>query len=154
MISRMFRLILPRSRSAEDWMQKGDVLLWEARLEDAFRCFERAAAKEPGNAAAWKQKGIALGMLGFFLEAADSFARAAFLDPSDKEAWMCRGFCLVRIFRYQEALSCFGQVLRLYPEEGYALYWHDLLKEEISQEGPGLGRTARWEREGTINSRG
>jgi len=126
----------------------------EARLEEAFRCFEKAVRSEPENAAAWKRRGQALGMMGFFLEAADSFAQASVLNVSDREAWMCRGFCLAREFRYQEAMSCFGQVMRIYPEDGYARYWCDLLKEETIGGGLGLGRAARLKSDQAIDFRG
>jgi tetratricopeptide (TPR) repeat protein len=126
----------------------------EARLDEAYRCFERAIRLDPEWVEAWKRRGYVLGVMGYYQEASDSFSEAARIDSRDREAWMCRGFCLVRCFHYQEALSCFQQVLRLYPQHEYAQYWYDLLKEEICREGPGLGRTARWERDLTVDFRG
>jgi tetratricopeptide (TPR) repeat protein len=154
MISRLLGRVLPVRRETEDWLHSGDNLMREARLDEAFRCFEEAVRKEPGKAAGWKRRGVSLGLMGHFHEAADSFARATDADPSDREACMCRGFCLVRTLRYQEALDCFCRVRQLCPEDEYARYWCDLLKEETSGRGPGLGRTARLEPERAVESRG
>ena len=154
MITRLLDQVLPGRRGPEDWLRSGDDLMWEARLDEAFSCFEEAVRREPGNAAAWKRRGVALGLMGFFPEAAGSFARAASVDPSDRGAWMCRGFCLARTLHYQEALWCFVQVLQRYPEDGYAQYWCDLLEEEIEGRGPGLGWAARPEPDSAVLSRG
>ncbi len=36
----------------------------EARLEDAYRCFEKAITREPESGEAWKRRGVVLGIMG------------------------------------------------------------------------------------------
>lgn len=105
----------------------------EARLEEAYRCFDRAARQEPKCIDALKRRGMALGIMGCYREAAQSFEDALWADPGDKDAWMCRGFCLVRLFQYQEARACFERAMQLSQDE-YARYWRDLLQEEMGRE--------------------
>jgi tetratricopeptide (TPR) repeat protein len=75
----------------------------EARLEEAYRCFDRAIKLEPESGEAWKRRGVALGIMGCYEEVAGSLKEAIRIEPKDQEAWMLIGFCLVRLFQYSDA---------------------------------------------------
>lgn len=105
----------------------------EARLNEAYRSFDRATKLQPGLAEAWKRHGVVLGIMGCYREAAGSLREAIRIEPKDQEAWMLRGFCLVRLFQYAEARACFERAMVL-SGDAYAQYWRDMLLEEMSQE--------------------
>jgi tetratricopeptide (TPR) repeat protein len=133
MLSRLIALLSGKRPTAEDCLQRGDAYMQEARLEDAYHCFEKAIKLEPESAEAWKRRSVTLGIMGCYQEAAVSLEEAIRIEPKDQEAWMLRGFCLVRLFRYSEARTCFERAMQLSQDE-YARYLRDMLLEEMSRE--------------------
>lgn len=133
MLSQVIELLSRKRPTAEYLLSQGSAFMRDARLEEAYRCFDGAARLEPKCSEAWKRRGGALGIMGCYREAALSFEEAIKIDPRDKEAWMCRGFCLVRLFQYTEAQACFERVMQISGDE-YARYWREMLQEEMSRE--------------------
>jgi|GEM_PF-4691519 len=125
--------LFQKMHTADDLLQRGNALMRDARLEEAYRCFEKAIKLEPESVEAWKRRGVVLGIMGCYQEAAGSLKEAIRIKPKDKEAWMLRGFCLVRLFQYSEARACFERAMLLSQDE-YARYWRDMLLEEMSRE--------------------
>ncbi len=105
----------------------------DARLDEAYRSFDKATKLQHSFVEAWKRRGVVLEIIGCYEEAAGSLREAIRTEPKDQEAWMLRGFCLVRLFQYSEAQACFERALILSRDE-YARYWRDILLEEMSHE--------------------
>jgi len=76
------------------WINKGFVLSYLRRYEEAIECFG---------------KGIALTRFKRYKEAIECFDKAIKIDEKDVEVWTGKGVALSRLKRYEEAIECFGK---------------------------------------------
>ena len=101
--------------SPERLRQEGNSHLAEGRLQDAARCYARAAELAPGDAAAHLNLGFALLEMGQREQALQSLARAASLDPALADAPYLMGRAQRELGRPVEATAHFEKALAIDP---------------------------------------
>jgi tetratricopeptide (TPR) repeat protein len=69
--------------SADEWVNKGAVLVKSRHPQEALQCFDKALEIDPKNVIVWTNKGLALGLLGRDREAIQCFDKALEIDPKN-----------------------------------------------------------------------
>jgi len=67
-------------------IEKGTLLLEDAKYDEALECFDKVLSLDPKNTHAWNQKGVALRSLGRYDEAIRCFNKALEIVPKDLDA--------------------------------------------------------------------
>jgi len=130
-----FPRLATRVPHPKDWIRRGDLHLRRAELNDALKCYRKAARISSGSIEIWKKEGIILGMMGRYMEAIVAFDQAAKVNPIDFQVWMHHGFTLWRLERWREARCCFERAIAVEPEDEYARYCREVSQEELVKVG-------------------
>ena len=91
------------------WINKGFVLSYLRRYEEAIECFDKAIEIDEKDTYSRYKKGITLTRLKRYKEAIECFDKAIKIDEKDVEVWTGKGVALSRLKRYEEAIECFGK---------------------------------------------
>ena len=109
-------------KSAQQWLNEGDVLYDLRRYQEALAAYEQAIHLDPNDAVAYMNKGYALHDLERYQEALAAYEQAIHLDSNDAIAYYSKGNVLGALERYQEALAAYGQAIHLDPDLAIAYY--------------------------------
>ena len=93
------------------YYNQGNLLIKEAKYEEAISYFDEAVKIKSNFVEAWTNKGFAQGKLGRHLEKFSSCARATNIDADFAEAWNCRGLARADLKQYELALREFDQAI-------------------------------------------
>jgi tetratricopeptide (TPR) repeat protein len=112
-----FRAALAASeqRDGKAWHNLGLVAMNQGDLENAVRCYARAAELEPGLAVVPDNWGVALTRLGRAAEAVPLHERALALDPDSPRVLNNLGMALAWAGRWDEALAAFRRAAEIDP---------------------------------------
>ncbi len=105
---------------ASFWNNKGTSLNALRQHEEAIRCFDRALAIDPREAATWSNKGIALDCLCRYDEAINCYDKALAIDPQNASIWINRGVPLNALGQYEEAIRSYDKALAIDPRKSNA----------------------------------
>lgn len=105
------------------WNNRGDVLLYQYKYEDALDAYNNALKINGSNIAALVGQGYALVGLGRYNESLESFQKAILISPLNARAWTGKGITLHGLGRYNESLQSYDRALEIDPM--YASAWND-----------------------------
>ncbi len=103
------------------------------RPVEALEFLQRAAAAQPGDAAAHNNLGGVLQSLGRHAEALICYERALEIDSGDADAYYNRGLTLQAIGRPNDSLRSLRRAVQLNPRLAEAHYWCGLLCHRLEQ---------------------
>jgi len=99
--------------TADDWIDRGNSLIFLRRFEDAILAYDHAIALHPTNYQAWYGKGTALSRTGKQDDALSAFDRALTIYPRNHQVLMAKGVLLKKAGQDADADRCF-ELARLY----------------------------------------
>lgn len=103
-------------RTAEGWLQKGDMLAQSGSYEEAIRAYDAAINCRPGFAQAYYNKGKALMKLRSYGEARVAFQCAITADPLFVDALNAMGDVLYHLQNFKEAEESFVSAAKIDPD--------------------------------------
>jgi protein O-GlcNAc transferase len=112
---------------------RGIVLYYLNRFEEALASYERAIALKPDNTQAYNNQGIVLNDMHRPEEALASYDRAITLKPDYAEAYYNRGIALNNLQRLDEALASYDSAIALKPDYAEAYYNRGLLLNNLKR---------------------
>jgi tetratricopeptide (TPR) repeat protein len=127
--------------------ERGKLWLRQDNMEQASRCFQRAAELLPAFAPVWANLGGTLGELDRPQEALAAFERALALEPSNPQALNNIGVVRRELGRLSESEAAFREVIRLTPgmafghyNLGHTLFLQGRFQEALSAYAEGQAR--------------
>ncbi len=123
------------SLDASSWFNRGFILDYQGRYDEAINAYDEAIKLDPNYAKAWNSKGTILGKQGKFDEAIKCFDEAIRLDPNDAEAWYRKGVTLDKQGNYSDAIMAYDEAIRIDPNDAEA--WNN--------KGTVLGKQGKFE---------
>jgi serine/threonine protein kinase len=130
--------MFPSQKTAEQWLNEGNMLQDSGQYEEALVAYERALQLDAKYVDAYDALGDACSSLNRYQEALDAFNRAIQLDPTFAHAFEGKGNILYNWQRYQEALVAYERALQLdsssmsaYCGKGDALYYLNRYQEAL-----------------------
>jgi Flp pilus assembly protein TadD len=96
-----------RPVTADDWIDRGNSLIFLRRFEDAILAYDQAIALHPTNYQAWYGKGTALSKTGKPNDALAAFDRALTIHPRNHQVLMAKGVLLKKAGQDADADRCF-----------------------------------------------
>jgi tetratricopeptide (TPR) repeat protein len=108
---------LAQETTAEDWIEKGEELLYSGSLEESVEAFNKAIELDPQNADAWRLKALTLRDQGDYDEAIAAFDRAIDLDPQDTRAKVEKAGTLIIMGRHEEAAASYERAVDAFEDE-------------------------------------
>jgi tetratricopeptide (TPR) repeat protein len=114
---------LAQEMTAEDWIEKGEELLYSGSLEESVEAFNKAIEVDPQNGEAWRYKALILRDQGEYDEAIVAFGRAIELDPLNTEVKVEKAGTLIVMGRQAEALAIFDEFTAEAPEDPEERFW-------------------------------
>jgi PAS domain S-box-containing protein len=96
-----------RPVTANDWIDRGNSLLFLRRYTDAVDAYERAVAISPTNYQAWYGKGTALSKTGDLSGALHAYDQALSIYPRNSQILMAKGVLLKKTGDESGANHCF-----------------------------------------------
>ena len=93
--------------TADDWIDRGNALIFLRRYGDAVKAYDRAIAINPTNYQAWYGKGTALSKTGNTEGSLQAYDRALSIHPRNHQILMAKGVLLRKIGNDSEADRCF-----------------------------------------------
>jgi predicted O-linked N-acetylglucosamine transferase (SPINDLY family) len=112
---------------------RGIVLYYLNRFEEALASYNRAIALKPDNTQAYNNQGIVLNDMHRSEEALTSYDRAITLKPDYAEAYYNRGIALNNLQRLDEALASYDRAIALKPDYAEAYYNRGLLLNNLKR---------------------
>lgn len=114
---------LAQERTAEDWIEKGEKLLFNGSLQESVEAFNKAIEVDPQNAEAWRYKALVLRDQGEYDEAIAAFDKAIEIDPQDTKTRVHKASLLIIMGRQAEALAIFDELTAEVPEDPEERLW-------------------------------
>jgi predicted O-linked N-acetylglucosamine transferase (SPINDLY family) len=114
------RAVALEGAAAPVHVNRGNLLVDLARIDDALVSYSRASELDPDAAGPHHARGCALRSVGRLDEALASLGRAIALDPAHANAWYESGLALQSAQRLEEAIHRFREVLRIAPRHPFA----------------------------------
>jgi tetratricopeptide (TPR) repeat protein len=108
---------LAQETTAEDWIERGEELLYSGSLEESVEAFNKAIDLDPQNADVWRYKALILRDQGEYDEAIAAFDRAIEFDPQNTEAKVEKAGTLMVMGRQGEALAIFDELTAEVPDD-------------------------------------
>jgi tetratricopeptide (TPR) repeat protein len=106
---------------SDTWINEGDALYGQYKLESAINAYNKAIEIQPQNAKAWSNKGLALHEQGKYNEAFKAYDRAIENNPQYAEAWYNRGMAFQEQAKKDKAIKDFERAIEINPQ--YAEAW-------------------------------
>jgi tetratricopeptide (TPR) repeat protein len=126
--------VSPRLKlTADDYLEKGEILLSEKRYEDAIACYNKAVKIEPEKAVAWFKLGIANSRVKRYNDAIACYDKAIELKPDYHQAWRDRGVALGNLRHHQEAFISFDKATQFKKDDAVAWLNRGLALEELEE---------------------
>ena len=114
---------LAQEKTAEDWIERGEELLFNGSLEESVEAFNKAIEVDPQNGEAWRYKALILRDQGEYDEAIVAFDRAIELDPQNARVKVEKAGTLMVMGRQAEALAIFDELTTEVPEDPEERLW-------------------------------
>lgn len=93
--------------TANNWIDRGNTLVFMRRYDDAIKAYDRAIAMSPTNYQAWYGKGTALSKTGKLDDALLAYDQALAIHPRNHQILIAKGVLLKKIGNDEEADRCF-----------------------------------------------
>jgi tetratricopeptide (TPR) repeat protein len=122
-----------RPEHAGAFNNRGIILHWVKRFDEALASYDRALVVRPGDAKVLYNRGNTLKELKRFDEALASYDRALAVRPEYAEALNNRGNTLKELKRFDEALASYDRALAVRPEYAEALRNRGNTLEELKR---------------------
>jgi tetratricopeptide (TPR) repeat protein len=104
-------------QTAEDWFNKGDLLLNLGEYIEAIEAYNKAIELNQSYVVAWSHKGNALFNLTEYQESLKCYNKAIELDSNYSFAWNNKGTALASLGKYDEAIEAYNESIRLDPTD-------------------------------------
>lgn len=114
---------LAQEKTAENWIETGEELLFNGSLEESIEAFNKAIELDPQNGEAWRYKALIFRDQGEYDEAIAAFDRAIELDPQNAKVKVEKAGTLIIMGRQAEALAIFDKFTAETPEDPEERFW-------------------------------
>jgi len=104
------------SLDAFSWCNKGFILDYQRKYDEAIDAYDEAIELDPNYAKAWNSKGITLSKQNKLNEGIKCFDEATRLDPNYADAWKNKGIVLYGQGKYDEAVKAFDEATKIDPK--------------------------------------
>jgi tetratricopeptide (TPR) repeat protein len=145
---------------AEAWNNKGMVLAYQGKYDDAIQAFDQAIKVDPQYSEAWYDKGYVLAYQGKYDDAIQAYDQAIKVNPQYSEAWNNKGYALISLGRNEEGLQACNKALEIDPNNAMARAnkaWalNNLGRTELQQQDTPLSDADSWFNKGyDLNNEG
>ena len=133
--SNIAKPLLPDSHpiSTETYFQRGNMMYYLARYQEAIAAYTHAIHLKPDAANAYLNRGNAKVRLGQHFAAIQDYDKAIQLKPGDADAYYNRGNTKVRLGQHFAAIQDYDKAIQLKPDYANAYIGRGIAKANLGQ---------------------
>jgi len=105
----------------DSWVEMGDTLFSNNKLNGADESFSRALQIDPDNARAWLGKARVMNALGRWGAAIQCYDKYSALQPKDRDVWIAKADLLFDKEKFRRAIEAYDEYLKLAQDDSHAL---------------------------------